>query len=123
MRVKQAFAAVDVGQVVNPDGLRNQIEGGMLQSTSWTLKEEMQIESDAMLSTDWSSYPILNFEEAPKLQVTVLERQEELPVGAGEAAQGPTAAAIANAIFYATGVRFRTLPVTPKRVLHALSRL
>ena len=123
VRVMQAFAAVDVGQVVNPDGLRNQIEGGMLQSTSWTLKEEMQIESDSILSTDWSSYPILNFEEAPKLQVTVLERQEELPVGAGEAAQGPTAAAIANAIFYATGVRFRTLPVTPKRVLHALSRL
>jgi CO/xanthine dehydrogenase Mo-binding subunit len=107
--------------VVNPDGLGNQIEGGIIQSTSWTLHEEVHFDRNAILAQDWSTYPVLAMREAPKVVSNVLmQRPNERPLGAGEASQGPTVAAIANAFTNATGKRLRDLPFTPKRVKAAL---
>ncbi|GAA4683827.1 oxidoreductase [Phytohabitans rumicis] len=121
IRVRRLAVAVDVGLVVNPDGVRNQIEGGAVQATSWTLKERVRFDRRRVTSVDWESYPILRFSEAPPVDVELLSRQEEPSVGAGEAAQGPTAAAIGNAVADALGVRVRDLPITPDRVLAAIS--
>jgi CO/xanthine dehydrogenase Mo-binding subunit len=112
-------AAADAGQVINPDGLRNQIEGGMIQSASWTLREQVTFNRRGITSFDWHSYPIIDFSEAPSTQVIVLDRPDQPPLGAGEAAQGPTGAAIANAIFSATGRRVRDLPITPQKITRA----
>ncbi|HVR29467.1 MAG TPA: molybdopterin cofactor-binding domain-containing protein [Thermoanaerobaculia bacterium] len=120
VRLERATAAVDAGDVVNPDGLRNQIEGGIAQAASWTLHEEVAFDRERITSVDWRTYPISRFVDAPELSVAVLERPQEPPVGAGEAAQGPTAAAIANAVFAATGVRLRDLPLRPGRVAPAM---
>ena len=120
VRVLRAQAAVDVGQTINPDGLKNQIEGGIIQATSWTLKEEVVFDQRGVSSRDWSTYPILTFPEVPEVEVSLIDRPTEAPLGAGEAAQGPTAAAIANAIFDAVGVRLRDIPLTPERVRAAL---
>ena len=109
--VLRLVGAVDAGQVINPDGLRNQTEGGMIQSASWTLMEQVSWQSGGITSLDWETYPILRFPDVPEVEVLVLDRPEEEPLGAGEAAQGPTAAAIANAVFAATGERVRGLPV------------
>ncbi len=121
IRVVRTHAAVDAGQIINPDGLKNQVEGGILQATSWTLKEEVLFNRDGVASRDWTSYPILTLPEAPAVEVSLIDRPKEAPLGAGEVAQGPTAAAIANAIFDAIGVRLRDLPFTPERVKAALS--
>ncbi len=121
VRFERAVAVVDAGLVVNPDGLRNQIEGGIIQSASWTLKEEVTFDHGGITSRDWSGYPILTFEEVPGLDVELLDRPGEPALGAGEVAQGPTAAAIANAIHDATGARLRELPFTPARVAQALN--
>ena len=120
IRLHRVCAAVDAGQVVNPDGLRNQIEGGIVQTASWTLKEQVRFSRDGIASVDWASYPILRFDEVPEIEVLLLDRPELPFVGAGEAAQGPTAAAIANAFADATGIRLRDLPLAPERVLAAL---
>jgi len=120
VRVLRVFAAADVGQIINPDGVRNQIEGGIVQSTSWTLKEQVRFSADHIDSIDWASYPILRFSEVPEVEVALIDRPELPFVGAGEAAQGPTAAAIANAIADAVRVRLRDLPFTPERVSAAL---
>jgi CO/xanthine dehydrogenase Mo-binding subunit len=120
IRVERMTAAVDAGDVINPDGLRNQIEGGMAQAASWTLHEEVRFDRDRVASVDWRSYPIARFPEAPVVTVEVLERPDDPPVGAGEAAQGPAAAAIANALFAATRARLRDLPLRPERVRAAL---
>jgi nicotinate dehydrogenase subunit B len=114
--VRHVVAAVDSGQIVNPDGLRNQIEGGILQAISWTLKERVAYESDKVTSRDWSGYPILTFPEVPTIDVVLLDRPAEHAVGAGEASLGPTAAAVSNAIYQATGRRLRDLPFHPDRV-------
>jgi nicotinate dehydrogenase subunit B len=121
IKVPRAFAAVDSGQIINPNGLTNQIEGGIVQSTSWTLHEEMQFDRTGILSQSWDSYPILTMEEAPRVTTVLIDRPNEHPLGAGEAAQGPTAAAIANAFTAATGKRIRELPLRPKRVKAALA--
>ena len=118
--VPRATAAVDAGQIINPDGLANQIEGGIIQSTSWTLKEEVRFESTGIVSRDWLGYPILTFPEVPAVEVALIDRPDEKPLGAGEASQGPMAAAIANAFAHASGVRIRELPLTPERVKAAL---
>jgi CO/xanthine dehydrogenase Mo-binding subunit len=117
--VLKLTAAVDSGQVINPDGLANQIEGGMIQAASWTLKEQVVFNRFRVTSTDWHSYPILSFAEAPRTEVIILDRPNDPPVGAGEAVMGPTAAAIANAVFAATGKRVRDLPITAERIVSA----
>jgi CO/xanthine dehydrogenase Mo-binding subunit len=121
IRLRRAFAAVDVGQAINPDGIKNQIEGGIVQAASWTLKERVKFATDRIESVDWATYPILGFTEVPEIEVVVIDRPELASAGAGEAAQGPTAAAIANAVADAVGARLRDLPLTPDRVLAALS--
>jgi CO/xanthine dehydrogenase Mo-binding subunit len=114
LRVKRLVLAADVGLAINPDGVANQLEGGAIQATSWTLKEEGR-----MGAVSWEDYPILRFSEVPAVEVRLLTN--ELPsLGAGEAAQGPTAAAIANALHDALGVRVRDLPLTPERIVRAM---
>jgi CO/xanthine dehydrogenase Mo-binding subunit len=119
--VPRAWAAADAGLVINPDGLRNQIEGGMVQSTSWTLHEAVPYDERQLGARNWADYPILRFTEVPKLEVALIERPEERPLGVGEGSQGPMAAAIANAFAQATGRRLRDLPFTPERVQAALA--
>lgn len=116
MRATRATAAIDAGQVINPNGLINQTEGGIVQAVSWTLKEHVRFTPEHITSRDWTRYPIITFPEVPEIQVTVLDRPAEKSLGAGEAAQGPTAAAIGNAIAHATGVRLRDLPLMPDRL-------
>jgi nicotinate dehydrogenase subunit B len=120
VHVPRAFAAADAGQIINPDGLANQIEGGMIQSTSWTLHEAVRFDRNGITSRDWSSYPILTMPETPEIFVTLVDHNQEKPLGAGEASQGPMAAAIANAFANATGHRLRDLPFSPERVQMAL---
>jgi nicotinate dehydrogenase subunit B len=120
VRVKRLVVAVDVGRVINLDGVRNQLEGGAIQATSWTVKERVRFDRSAVTSTDWESYPILRFSEVPRVEVHVLDRPDAPSLGAGEAAQGPVAGAIANALFDAIGVRVRDLPLTAERVIAAM---
>jgi CO/xanthine dehydrogenase Mo-binding subunit len=121
IRVRRLTIAVDVGRVINPDGVRNQIEGGAIQATSWTLKERVRFDRTRITSEDWESYPILRFSEVPEVEVHVLDRPDLPSVGAGEAAQGPTAGAIANAVAAAVGVRVRHLPLTTEAVSAAIT--
>jgi CO/xanthine dehydrogenase Mo-binding subunit/aerobic-type carbon monoxide dehydrogenase small subunit (CoxS/CutS family) len=116
IRLERAVIAADAGQVVNPDGLSNQLEGGFIQAASWTLLEAVKFDQTGIISRDWESYPILRFTAAPRLEVILLNRPELPFLGSGEASQNPTPAAIANALFDATGVRLRELPFTPERV-------
>ena len=122
VRVPRVFAAADAGEVINPDGLKNQIEGGIIQSASWTLHEAVRFDRATIRSRDWSSYPILTMPEAPTVEVELIDRPEQRPLGCGEAASGPTVAAIANAFARATGKRVRDLPLDPARVKAALGR-
>lgn len=121
VRVRRLVIAVDAGEVINPDGLANQIEGGAIQATSWTLKEAVRFDSTRITSETWESYPILKFSEVPAVEVEILSHPNERPFGAGEAAQGPTAAAIANALHHALGIRVRDLPLTPERIVAAMA--
>jgi len=118
--VKRLTIAVDVGEAINPDGVINQIEGGAIQATSWTLKEQVRFDRERITSNIWSAYPILRFSEAPEVEVEVIARPDMDPVGAGEAAHGPTTAAIANAVFDALGVRVRNLPITRDSLIAAM---
>jgi CO/xanthine dehydrogenase Mo-binding subunit len=120
LRVLRAWSAVDVGRVVNPNGVINQIEGGIVQATSWTLKEAVRFDSNFVTSRDWDAYPILTFAETPRVEVQLIDRPGEISKGAGEGAQGPTGAAIANALHNAIGVRVRELPLTRERIMHAI---
>jgi nicotinate dehydrogenase subunit B len=120
VRVLRAVAANDSGHIVSPDGIINQIEGGMIQSLSWTLKEEVKFDDTTILSRDWASYPIITFSEVPPIEVVLIDRPGEPYLGTGEASQGPAGAALANAIFDATGVRLRRVPFTPDRVKAAI---
>jgi len=126
IRVHRLTIAVDVGRVVNPDGVRNQMEGGATQATSWTVKERVRFDRRRVTSDDWEKYPILRFSEAPRIDVEIVSSLSSLSspgppsVGAGEAAQGPTTAAIANAVTDAIGVRVRHLPLTADAVVAAI---
>lgn len=113
VRVKKMWGVIDSGETINPDGLKNQTEGGMIQAASWALREEVKFDKEHITSRDWHTYPIFRFQEIPEVEVEVIDRVEEKPLGAGEAAQGPAAAAVINAIFNATGDRIRDLPVNP----------
>ena len=115
------WSVVDAGEVINPDGAANQVEGGILQAASWTLKECVQWDAMRVTTRSWENYPILGFDEAPNLlQVNFISRLELPPLGVGECAAGPTAAAIANALSDALGLRMRDLPLTPERLLQAV---
>jgi CO/xanthine dehydrogenase Mo-binding subunit len=114
LRVKRLVVAADVGLAINPDGVANQLEGGAIQATSWTLKEEGRVGA-----VSWEDYPILRFSEVPAVEVRLV-KSDSPSLGAGEAAQGPTAAAIANALHDALGVRVRDLPLTPERIVQAM---
>jgi nicotinate dehydrogenase subunit B len=118
--VRRVTCAHDCGLIVNPDGLRNQVEGNIVQTLSRTLHEEVKFDRSKVTSVDWASYPILTFPEAPAIEVALINRPDQPSFGAGEAASAPVAGALANAIFDATGVRLRTVPFTPERVKAAL---
>ena len=119
-RVRRLWLAVDVGRVINPDGVINQVEGGAVQSASWTLREQVRFDRDKVTSAGWDSYPILRFTEVPEVMVRVMDAPGEAEVGAGEVAQGPVAGAIGNAVADAVGVRVRDLPLTRERVARAI---
>jgi CO/xanthine dehydrogenase Mo-binding subunit len=117
IRVLRAVAAVDSGEAVNPDGIRNQIEGGIIQSLSWTLFEAVTLDPTRTTSVDWGGYPILRFPSVPDfIEVHIISRPGQPFLGTGEAAQGPAGAALANAVADATGTRLREVPFTPERV-------
>ena len=109
--------------MIDPKGLANQLEGGVVQAASWTLKEQVTFDETRITSSDWSTYPIATFPEVPEVEVVLLDRPQAVSVGAGEATQGPTAAAIANAVHDAIGVRVRDLPLTADRVRAAVAAL
>jgi CO/xanthine dehydrogenase Mo-binding subunit len=122
IRVRKLTIAVDVGRVVNPNGVRNQIEGGAVQSASWTLTERVRFDRRRITSDTWETYPILRFTQTPTVDVLIVEDPADKSIGAGEAAQGPTAAAIGNAVAAAVGVRVRDLPLTTEAVVAAIER-
>jgi nicotinate dehydrogenase subunit B len=118
--VTRVVAGQDSGLMINPEGVRHQIHGNVIQSTSRALMEEVSFDRNAVTSREWGAYPIITFPDVPKIDVLMLPRQDQPPLGAGESASVPSAAAIANAIFDATGVRFREPPFTPERILAGL---
>ncbi|MES2186863.1 MAG: molybdopterin cofactor-binding domain-containing protein [Pseudomonadota bacterium] len=120
VRVTDLEIAVDVGQVIDPDGVKNQIEGGAIQSASWTLLEQVSFDRTRFTSTGWDSYPILRFNDVPKVRVHLIDRPDQDVLGAGEAVHGPVAGAIANAVFDALGVRVRTLPLSQENIMKAM---
>ena len=122
IQVRRVTCAHDCGLIVNPDGLRNQVEGCIVQTLSRALHEEVTFDRSHVTSIDWVTYPILRFPETPAVDVILIDRPNEPLVGAGEAATAPVAAALANAVFDATGVRLRTVPFTAERVKAALAR-
>ncbi|MEY9546559.1 nicotinate dehydrogenase subunit B [Bradyrhizobium japonicum] len=118
--VTRVVAGQDSGLMINPDGVRHQIHGNVIQSTSRALMEEVSFERGAVTAREWGAYPIIPFPDVPKIDVLMLPRADQPPLGVGESASVPSAAAIANAIFDATGVRFREPPFTPERILKGL---
>jgi nicotinate dehydrogenase subunit B len=121
IHVPRVVAAVDCGEAVSPDGIRNQIEGGIVQALSWTTHEAVTFDATRRTSFDWSAYPILRFPAVPgKIEVHIIDRPQQPFLGAGEAAQGPAAAALANAVAHALGFRLRDMPLSSERVRAAL---
>jgi nicotinate dehydrogenase subunit B len=118
--VTRVVAGQDSGLMINPDGVRHQIHGNVIQSTSRALMEEVSFDRSSVTAREWGAYPIIKFPDVPKIDVLMLPRQDQPPLGVGESASVPSAAAIANAIYDATGVRFRELPFTPERILKGL---
>jgi CO/xanthine dehydrogenase Mo-binding subunit len=116
IRVKRVACAHDCGLMINPGSVRSQVEGNILQTLSRTLYEETQFDKSRVTSVDWASYPLLRFPEVPRLDIELVQRLDQPPLGAGEAASSPVAAALANAVFDATGVRARTVPFTRERM-------
>jgi CO/xanthine dehydrogenase Mo-binding subunit len=121
IQLQEAVIVADAGQIVNPDGLSNQLEGGFTQAASWSLAEQVTFKEKGITSQDWDCYPVLRFSGTPEIKTVLLNRPDQPFLGSGEASQGPTPAAIANAIYDATGVRLRELPFTAVKlrlVLH-----
>ena len=106
----------DVGRVIDEEGLTAQLEGGCIQAASWALYEQVIWDRDGILSRDWDSYPVIRFDNIPTIKVTKLDRPDMKSLGAGEASPGPVLAAIANAVFDATGLRMRRMPFTPDAI-------
>ncbi|QBX65347.1 xanthine dehydrogenase family protein molybdopterin-binding subunit [Serratia quinivorans] len=122
IKLDKIFVAHDCGRIINPAGVRHQVHGNILQSASRVLKEFVTFDASAVTSLDWGGYPILRFDELPQVDVQLLDYPDEPPMGAGESASVPSAAAIANALFDALGVRLREVPFTPEQVLKALKQ-
>jgi nicotinate dehydrogenase subunit B len=120
VRVKRFYCSHDCGQIINPDGVRNQIEGNIVQTVSRTLIEELKFDRSRVTSVDWASYPILRFPDLPDITIDLIDRPNEVPWGAGEPTAAVVPSAIANAIFDATGARLRSVPFSPQKVLAAL---
>ena len=120
IRVTKFYLAHDCGQIVNPDGLRNQLDGNVIQTLSRTLMEELKYDRSAVTSLDWESYPILRFPQVPELVYDLIDRPSERPWGAGEPAAAVVPSAISSAVFDAIGVRLRSVPVTPDKVKAAM---
>ena len=116
IRCTRFFISHDCGQIINPDGLKNQLEGNIIQTVSRTLKEELKFNRSAVTSLDWVSYPILTFPEVPEIVMDLIDRPTMPPWGAGEPAAAVVPSAISNAVFDATGVRLRSVPFTPDKV-------
>jgi len=121
IKLERATLAAEAGQLVNADGMSSQIEGGFIQSASWTLREEVTFSREAITSTDWGRYPILRLRDAPVIETVLLNRPGLPILGVGEGVMGPAPAAIANAVFDAVGVRLRRIPFTPERVRAAMA--
>jgi CO/xanthine dehydrogenase Mo-binding subunit len=120
--LRRVWCAADAGLVINPDGARNQLEGGIIHAASMTLKEQVTLDGDGITSLDWDHYPIMRFSEVPEID-TVLVHNPDLPtLGMGECTFGPTAAAIGNAVAHALGVRIREMPLTRERIASVLLR-
>jgi nicotinate dehydrogenase subunit B len=120
IKVVRAVAAVDCGRTISPNGVANQVEGGILQAVSWVLKEQVRFDRSRITTRNWDDYPILRFAEAPPVEVVIIDRPDQPSLGMGEAVAGPTAAAIANAVFDAIGIRVRDLPLTRERMMVAI---
>ena len=120
VRLTRMWCVADCGLVINPDGAKNQIEGGMIMAASWALKEQVKLGGDGILSRVWDDYPILRFSEVPPVEVELIDRPHEAALGTGEISLGPTMAAIGNALAHALGTRIRTLPYTRERLAQAL---
>lgn len=118
--VVKVWCAHDCGQIINPDGVRAQVEGCIIQTLSRTLHEETLFDRSRVTSMDWASYPVLRFPEVPQIEIELVDRPNDPPLGAAEAACSCVPGAVGNAVFAATGARLRTIPMTPKRVLAAL---
>jgi nicotinate dehydrogenase subunit B len=120
VRLERMWCVTDCGQVINPDGARNQLEGGMLMAASWALKEQVRLDGAGVVTTTWGDYPILRFVEIPPVEVELVMAQSERSVGTGEVSLGPALAAIGNAVAHALGARVRDLPFTRARLARAL---
>ena len=120
IRVTKFYLAHDCGQIINPDGLRNQLDGNVIQTISRTLIEELKYDRSAVTSLDWESYPILRFPQLPELVYDLIDRPNERPWGAGEPAAAIVPSAISNAVFDAIGVRLRSVPFRPDKVMAAM---
>lgn len=120
VRVNKIWCCADAGRAINMDGLRNQIEGGIIQSASWAVFEEVRLTDDGTLPQTWDDYPIMRFPDVPEIDLEVLDSSDPVPLGAGEVAVGPTTAAISNAVAHALGVRLRSLPFSRDRIMAAL---
>ncbi len=119
IRLAHVWCATDAGLVINPDGVINQLEGGIIQSASWVLKEQVRFDN-GVSSIDWETYPVLKFSEVPEIDIELINTKDEVPLGVGEVTAGPTAAAIGNAVSHALGARIRDLPLTRERIMASL---
>jgi CO/xanthine dehydrogenase Mo-binding subunit len=124
IRLAHVWCATDAGLVINPDGAINQLEGGIVQSVSWVLKEQVRFDINeknlGVSSIDWETYPVLKFSEVPEIDIELINTKDEVPLGVGEVTAGPTAAAIGNAVSHALGARIRDLPLTRERIMATL---
>lgn len=122
VRVTRFWCCADCGLIINPDGARNQIEGGLIMAASWALKEQVRLEGSGVASTSWEDYPILRFDEIPAVEIDLVDAPNEPAFGAGEISSGPAMGAIGNAIAHALDARVRDLPFTRERIAAALLR-
>lgn len=122
VRLERVWVVADAGLVINPDGVRNQLEGGVVQGASWTLKEQVRMAGSGVTSLDWDSYPILRFSEVPEIEADVLDQPHQPSLGVGECAVAPAAAAIGNAVAHALGTRIYDMPLSRERIAASLLR-